>query len=334
MKIALIIGAGGQDGSYLLEFLIEKKYKVHGIIRQSSVHNTQRIDHLLNHPNVEYHRFDIQQSFAHLLKKIKPDEIYNLAALSFVKTSFDLCNVVFETNTKSVLNLLEDVRLVNPKIKVYQASTSEMFGSSYPPQCETTPFQPNSPYAISKLSSYWIVKTFRQAYNLFAVNGILFNHESPRRGMHFVTRKICNTVANIYHKRCQHVELGNIDAKRDWGHAKDYVECMWLMLQHDKPDDFVVGTGESHSVREFVEYAFNYIGLKLSWKGQGVDEVGVDQNDVVRVKINPIYFRLTDVEHLEADARKVHDTLGWSPKISFQDMIKDMMDFELKNTHS
>lgn len=332
MKVALIIGAGGQDGSYLAEFLIEKEYKVHGIIRQSSVHNTQRIDHLLD--VVEYHKFDCNQSFGHLLKRIQPDEIYNLAALSFVQTSFDLCKVVFETNTISLLNLLEDIRLINPKIKLYQASTSEMFGSSLPPQCETTPFQPNSPYAISKLSSYWLVKTFREAYKLFAVNGILFNHESPRRAMHFVTKKICNNVAKIHHNICEYIELGNIDAKRDWGHTKDYVQCMWEILQQDEPDDFVVGTGKSHSVREFTEYAFQYIGLKISWKGKHFDEIGIDQNGIIRVKINPKYFRLTEVEHLEADTRKIKNKIGWEPKISFHEMINDMMAFELNNIMS
>jgi GDPmannose 4,6-dehydratase len=260
-KIALIIGAGGQDGSYLAEFLLSKNYEVHGILRQSSVDNTQRVSHLMD--RVQYHMFDINQPMSSLLYKVNPDEIYNLSALSFVKTSFDMCKVVTETNFTSVQNLLEEIRLVNPSIKFYQASTSEMFGSSLPPQSETTPFCPNSPYAISKLAAYWTVKAFREAYGLFAANGILFNHESPRRASHFVTKKICKGVADIYYQKKEYIELGNLNAKRDWGHTVDYVKAMWLILQHDVPDDFVVGTGRSHSVKEFVEIAFKFISMNI-----------------------------------------------------------------------
>lgn len=328
-KIALIIGIGGQDGSYLAEFLLERNYIVHGILRQSSTDNTQRVKHLKD--VVFFHTWDILQPMIPLLSVIRPQEVYNLAALSFVKTSFDLTNIVFETNTMGVLNIIQSINIVDPTIKYYQASTSEMFGSSPAPQSENTPFEPNSPYAISKLAAYWLTKNFRKAYGLFLCNGILFNHESPRRSSFFVSKKICEGAANIHKGIIDHIELGNIYAKRDWGHASDYVLGMWKILQHDIADDFVLGTGKSHSVKEFVEEAFSRIFLNITWFGHGLEEVGKDQNGVVRVKINKKYCRLAEVEHLEADYSKASIVLDWKPKITFPDLVSSMMDFELEN---
>lgn len=328
-KIALITGVGGQDGSYLAELLLSKNYIVHGLIRHSSVNNKQRILHILDNRNFHLHCGDINQSISNLISRIKPDEIYNLAAQTFVKTSFDIPSYTLMTNCNSVLELLEAIRTINPKIKLYQASTSELFGTSPPPQNEDTPFHPCSPYAISKLSSFWFVKNYRDAYGIFAVNGILFNHESPRRGECFVTKKICQKVADISYGFDSFLELGNLNAKRDWGHARDYVECMWKMLQHETPDDFVISTGISKSVREFVEEAFKLIGMEISWVGEGVDEKGLDQNGITRVVINPELFRPTEVEALQGDSSKARRILGWEPKHTFEHIVSEMVNIEL-----
>lgn len=333
LTIALIIGVGGQDGSYLAEFLLNKQYEVHGIVRQSSVDNTHRIAHLRDNTRFHVHIWDLSQSITPLLVLANPTEVYNLAAMSFVGNSFTLCRSVLDINTLCVTTLLQDVKTFNPLVKLYQASSSEMFGSCLPPQSERSHFAPNSPYAVSKLASFWLVKAFREAYGVFFCNGILFNHESPRRALHFVTKKICNGVAKIRANQLQHIELGNIYAKRDWGHAKDYVRAMWMIMQHDAPDDFVVGTGVSRSVKEFVETAFDYAQLPIRWQGTGPDEIGIDQEGNTRVKINKHLYRLTEVDHLEADPTKSEELLGWRPEISFADLVKDMMDCELKQAH-
>lgn len=326
---ALITGVGGQDGSYLAELLLSKNYEVHGLMRHCSVNNKQRIQHIESNKNFYIHYGDVTQSIMDLISKIKPHEIYNLAAQSFVKASFDIPRYTFDSNATSVLDILESIRVLDPTIKLYQASTSELFGDASPPQNELTPFRPRSPYAISKLASYWFVCNYREAYNLFAVNGILFNHESPRRGDCFVTKKICRGVSDIVKGVIDFIELGNLNAKRDWGHARDYVECMWMMLQQKTPDDFVISTGVSKSVREFVEEAFDKIDLKITWKGTGLNEIGIDQYSNTRVKVNPVYFRLTEVEFLEGDSSKAQKILNWKPSISFKDMIEEMMSVEL-----
>lgn len=329
IKVALITGIGGQDGSYLAELLLSKNYEVHGLLRHCSVNNKQRIHHLENNKHFHLHYGDVTQSIMSLIDEIKPNEIYNLAAQSFVKASFEIPRYTFDSNATSVLDILESIRVLDPAIKLYQASTSELFGDALPPQNELTPFRPRSPYAISKLASYWSICNYREAYNLFAVNGILFNHESPRRGDCFVTKKICRGVTDIVKGTIDYIELGNLNAKRDWGHARDYVECMWKMLQQDTPDDFVISTGVSKSVREFVEEAFDKINLKIYWEGTGLNEIGIDQDGNIRVKVNPIYFRPTEVEFLEGDSTKAKDILNWKPTISFKDMVEEMMSVEL-----
>lgn len=328
-KIALITGIGGQDGSYLAELLLSKNYQVHGLLRHCSVNNKQRIQHLENNKNFHLHYGDVTQSIMSLIAKIKPTEIYNLAAQSFVKASFEIPRYTFDSNSTSVLDILESIKILNPSIKLYQASTSELFGDAPPPQNELTPFRPRSPYAISKLASFWFVCNYREAYNLYAVNGILFNHESPRRGDCFVTKKICRGVSDIEKGIIDYIELGNLNAKRDWGHARDYVECMWKMLQQEIPNDFVISTGISKSVREFVEEAFDKINLKITWTGTGLDEIGIDQNEKVRIKVNSVYFRPTEVEFLEGDSTKAKKLLNWKPTISFKDMVEEMMAVEL-----
>jgi GDPmannose 4,6-dehydratase len=330
-KTALITGVGGQDGSYLAELLLEKNYDVHGLIRHCSVNNKFRISHLEDNKRFYLHYGDVTQSLAALIQKVKPDEIYNLAAQSFVKASFDIPQYTTEANAMSVLELLEAIRLVNPKIKLYQASTSELFGDAPSPQNELTPFQPRSPYAISKLYSYWMVKNYREAHNLFVSNGILFNHESPRRGGCFVTKKVCRGVADIKDEFIDYITLGNLNAVRDWGHARDFVECMWKILQQDEPDDFVVCTGEYRTVRQLVEEAFKHIDLTITWKGTGLDEVGIDQNGNVRIRVDPIYFRPTEVEFLHGDCEKAKKILKWKPSITFEDMIEEMVNIELLN---
>jgi GDPmannose 4,6-dehydratase len=330
-KIALITGVGGQDGSYLSEFLLSKGYIVHGLLRHSSVDNKQRIRHLIDIPDFHLHYGDMTQSIAGLIKQIKPTEIYNLAAQSFVKASFDMPRYTCDSNATSVTELLEAVRAIDPSIKIYQASTSELYGNSPPPQNEDTRFQPRSPYAISKLCSYWMMRNYREAYRIFAVNGILFNHESPRRGDMFVTKKICKGVADIVRKKLDYIELGNLNALRDWGHARDYVICMWQMLQQPEPDDFVISTGYTWSVRQFVEEAFKNVNIHISWTGEGVDEVGIDQNGVIRVKVNAVYFRPTEVEALHGDSSKAQRILNWHPTTTFEEMVSEMVSSELES---
>jgi len=346
MKKALITGITGQDGSYLAEFLIEKGYEVHGLIRRSSSFNTSRIEHLYleeliedmhNQTQLILHYGDMTDStnLIRLINQIKPDEIYNLAAMSHVKVSFEVPEYTANTDGIGTLRLLEAVRFLGleKSTKIYQASTSELYGKVLEtPQSETTPFYPRSPYGVAKLYAYWIIKNYREAYDMFAVNGILFNHESERRGETFVTRKITLAASRIKHGFQKKLYLGNLDAKRDWGYAKDYVECMWLMLQHDTPEDFVIATGEMHSVREFVEIAFNYLNMPIRWEGQGVEEKGYDQNTgELLIEVNPEYFRPTEVELLLGDPTKAKKELGWNPtQTSFIELVKKMIDSDLE----
>jgi GDPmannose 4,6-dehydratase len=302
MKTALITGITGQDGSYLTELLLDKGYEVHGIIRRSSSINTGRIDHVYNNPNLKLHYGDVTDSLSimNVLKKYEPDEIYNLAAQSHVKVSFDTPEYTAMVDGLGTLKILESVRLLNleKKTKIYQASTSELYGLvQETPQKETTPFYPRSPYGVAKLYAYWIVKNYRESYNMFACSGILFNHESPRRGFNFVTKKIVDALVQISAGNQECLYLGNLNAKRDWGHAKDYVKAMWLMLQQDKPEDFVISTGEQYSVKEFVESCAPYYGFKIRWEGEGLDAVGInDYNGKVIVRVDPKYFRPAEVE--------------------------------------
>uniref|UniRef100_A0A2M4AUW5 GDP-mannose 4,6-dehydratase n=2 Tax=Anopheles triannulatus TaxID=58253 RepID=A0A2M4AUW5_9DIPT len=342
-KVALITGITGQDGSYLAEFLLDKGYQVHGIIRRASTFNTSRIEHLYADPQthregkMKLHYGDMTDSSAlvKIIAAVRPTEIYNLAAQSHVKISFDLSEYTAEVDAVGTLRLLDAIRTVGLEkaVRFYQASTSELYGKVVEtPQNEKTPFYPRSPYACAKMYGYWIVINYREAYDMFACNGILFNHESPRRGENFVTRKITRSVAKISLGQQECVELGNLDSKRDWGHAKDYVEAMWLMMQQEKPEDFVIATGETHSVREFVEKAFEYIGRTIEWRGTGVDEVGIEKGtETVRVRINPKFFRPTEVDLLLGDASKAKQQLGWAPKVTFLQLIADMMaaDIEL-----
>ncbi|KAI7687019.1 GDP-mannose 4, 6 dehydratase [Sarcoptes scabiei] len=348
-KIALITGITGQDGSYLAEFLMKKGYEVHGLIRRSSSFNTGRIQHLYQDPithqegSMKLHYGDMTDStcLIKLIHQIDPDEIYHLAAQSHVKVSFDLSEYTAEVNAIGTLRLLDAIRIAcltktnddgKIRTKFYQASTSELYGKvRETPQSETTPFYPRSPYGVSKLFAYSIVVNYREAYDMFAVNGILFNHESPRRGETFVTRKITRGVAKIHLGELEYIELGNLDSKRDWGHAKDYVEAMWLMMQQDQPEDFVIATGEAHSVREFVEFAFKCIDKQIIWQGTGLDEVGKElKTGIVRVKVNQKYFRPAEVDFLLGDATKARKKLKWTPKITFQEIIKEMVDSDIK----
>lgn len=341
-KIALITGITGQDGSYLAEFLISKGYFVHGIIRRSSSFNTGRLEHLYSKPaahhggQIKLHYGDMtdSSSLVKIISEVKPAEIYNLAAQTHVKVSFDLSEYTAEVDGVGTLRLLDAIKTcgMEKKVKFYQASTSELYGKVQEiPQKETTPFYPRSPYACAKLYAFWVVINYREAYGMFACNGILFNHESPRRGENFVTRKITRSVAKISLGLLDYFELGNLDSKRDWGHAKDYVEAMWLMLQYEKPDDFVVATGEAHSVREFVEESFRYIGVEIIWEGNGLNEVGKEkESGIIRVKVNPKYFRPTEVESLLGDSSKVREILGWKPRLNFQELVKDMMAADIK----
>lgn len=321
MKKALITGITGQDGSYLAEFLLHKGYEVHGIVRRSSTFNRERIDHLYREPHLPNTHFflhygDLSDSgqLTDIIYNIKPDEIYHLGAQSHVRVSFDLPEYTGDVTALGTTRILESIRRSGIKTKLYQASSSEMFGAAPPPQNENTPFHPRSPYAAAKVYSYWMVKNYREGYNLFACNGILFNHESPRRGESFVTRKITIGIAGIMAGKKKKIYLGNLDAKRDWGYAPEYVEAMWLMLQQDKPDDYVIGTGETHSVKEFLEGAFSY--LNLDWNEH--------------VEIDPKYFRPTEVEVLKANFTKAKKTLNWTPKITFEDLIKIMVDADLE----
>ncbi|MEE1272549.1 MAG: GDP-mannose 4,6-dehydratase [Bacteroidales bacterium] len=346
MKRALITGITGQDGSFLAEFLIEKGYEVHGIIRRSSSFNTQRIEHLYLKEwikdqkqeraiNLHYGDMTDSSSLIRILQQIQPDEIYNLAAQSHVKVSFDVPEYTAETDAVGTLRLLEAIRILGleKKTKIYQASTSELYGLVQEvPQKETTPFYPRSPYGVAKLYGFWITKNYRESYGMFAVNGILFNHESERRGETFVTRKITLAAARIAKGLQEKLYLGNLSALRDWGYAKDYVECMWLMLQYEKPEDFVVATGEAHSVREFCTLAFKYAGIELKWEGEGVNEKGIDaKTGKVLVEVDEKYFRPAEVEQLLGDATKAQTLLGWNPrKTSFEDLVKIMVESDLK----
>ncbi|UZQ84537.1 GDP-mannose 4,6-dehydratase [Thermoclostridium stercorarium] len=335
MKRALITGITGQDGSYLAEFLLEKGYEVHGLIRRSSIDNTERINHLLNGPRkVTLHYGDMTDagSLSRLLYSIEPDEVYNLAAQSHVKISFDMPKFTADVNAIGTLTLLESIREVNPDIKFYQASSSELFGKVREiPQNENTPFYPRSPYAVSKLYAYWITVNYREAYNLFACNGILFNHESPRRGKNFVTRKITTGIADILAGKTDCLYLGNLDAKRDWGYAGDYVEAIWLILQQDKPDDYVVATGETHTVREFCELAFRNVGINLAWQGEGLDEIGVDKDTGrVLVRVSSEFFRPSEVDLLLGDPTKAKTKLGWQPRVSFEKLVEMMVRSDLQ----
>ncbi len=339
MKKALITGITGQDGSYLAELLLEKGYEVHGIIRRSSTFTTDRIDHIYKDlhasPRLILHFGDLSESSVidKLVREIQPDEIYNLGAMSHVKVSFEIPEYTGNNTGLGVLRLLEAMRNYAPKARFYQASSSEMFGKVVEtPQKETTPFYPRSPYGVAKLYGYWITVNYRESYGLHASNGILFNHESPRRGRTFVTRKITRALADIKLGKQDCLYLGNIDAKRDWGHAKDYVEMMWMMLQKDTPDDYVVATGETHSVREFVELAAKELGMEIEWKGSGVNEVGIDKvSGKEIVKIDEKYFRPAEVELLLGDPTKAKKQLGWVPKYSFQALVKEMVEADLDN---
>lgn len=344
MKKALITGITGQDGSYLAEFLLKKNYEVHGVLRRSSSFNTGRIEHLYieeyiedmhNDKNFYLHYGDLTDStnVISLIQKINPDEIYNLAAQSHVKVSFDIPEYTANVDALGTLRILEAVRLLGLNTKVYQASTSELYGLVQEvPQSETTPFYPRSPYGVAKLYGFWITKNYREAYNIFASNGILFNHESPRRGETFVTRKITLAVARIKLGKQKKLYLGNLDAKRDWGYAKDYVECMWLILQNDAPDDFVIATGEMHTVREFCELAFKEADINLRWEGKGIDEKGIDvETGNVLIEVDPQYFRPTEVDQLLGNPSKAIEKLGWNPtKTPFEKLVKEMVQEDLE----
>ena len=331
MKTALITGITGQDGSYLAELLLEKGYEVHGIVRRSSLINTHRIDHIYDNPNLTLHYGDLTDAtnIIGVIKKTEPDEIYNLGAQSHVKVSFETPEYAGNVDGLGTLRVLEAVRLLGmeDKVRIYQASTSELYGKvQETPQTETTPFYPRSPYGVAKLYGFWIVKNYRESYGMHASSGILFNHESPRRGETFVTRKITRGLSRISVGLQDCLYLGNLDAKRDWGHAKDYARAMWLMLQQDEPDDYVIATGEQYTVREFVNKASNYFGMKIEWMGDGMDEVGYDWNTKRPViKVSEKYFRPAEVESLLGDATKAKEKLGWEPEISFKELIEDMV---------
>lgn len=337
-KSALITGVTGQDGSYLSEFLLEKGYEVHGVIRRSSVDFRQRISHLEGREHFHLHYADMGDSLSitQVIAKTRPDEIYNLAAQSHVQVSFDSPEYTANVDATGVLRVLEAVRQcgLTETCRIYQASTSELYGKvEQVPQNEHTPFHPYSPYAVAKLYAFWIMREYREAYNMFCANGILFNHESPRRGETFVTRKITLAAARIKQGKQEKLYLGNLSSLRDWGYAKDYVECMWLMLQHPQPDDFVIATGVQHSVREFCYYAFKRLGIELEFKGEGLDEKGIDKaTGKVLVEVNPQFYRPTDVVNLWGDPTKAKALLGWNPsKTSFEELIALMVDADMQN---
>jgi GDPmannose 4,6-dehydratase len=338
MKKALITGVTGQDGSYLAELLLAKGYEVHGIVRRASTFNRQRIDHLRNQQEgqkrltLHYGDLGDSESLNRVVAATRPDEVYNLAAQSHVAISFSMPTYTGEVTGLGMVRLLEAVRQNVPEARVYQASTSELFGKvAESPQNERTPFHPRSPYAAAKLYSFWATVNYREAYGMFATNGILFNHESPRRGENFVTRKVTRAVAEIAAGKRQLVTLGNLNARRDWGYAGDYVEAMWLMLQSQEPRDYVIGTGRTHSVRDLVEIAFAEVGVELAWQGQGKDEVGRDQSTgEVRVKVDPNYFRPAEVDLLLADSTRARDELGWEPKVTFEELVKMMVKADLE----
>jgi len=340
MKKALITGITGQDGSYLAEFLLSKGYEVHGIKRRTSLINTGRIDHLFqdNHePNLKFilHHGDLTDSTSliRIIQEVQPDEIYNLAAQSHVKVSFEEPEYTANSDALGALRILEAIRILKlvKKTKYYQASTSELYGAvKQSPQNEETPFYPRSPYGVAKLYAYWITINYREAYGIYACNGILFNHESPVRGETFVTRKITRALARIKLGLQKTLYLGNLNAKRDWGHAKDYVEVQWLMLQQDKPSDFVIATGKQYSVRDFINLTAKNLDMKIEWKGKGEDEIGIYKNEEI-IKIDTNYYRPTEVESLLGDASKAKKELGWEPKISFEELVKEMVEKDLKS---
>lgn len=341
MKVALITGITGQDGSYLAELLLEKGYEVHGIVRRSASHTTDRIDHLLDgsfeYGTVTLHDGDLadSSSLVRVIGLTQPDEIYNLAAQSHVGTSFDAAEYTGDVDAVGVLRVLEAVRILGlaKKTRVYQASTSELYGKvEEVPQNENTPFHPYSPYAVAKQYGFWMMKEYREAYGMFCVNGILFNHESPRRGENFVTRKITLAAARIACGLQDHLELGNLSSLRDWGYAKDYVECMWLIMQQDEPDDFVIATGVQHTVREFVEWSFDEVGMKIRWEGEGLDEKGYDaETGKMLVCVNPAFYRPTDVVNLWGDPTKAKTVLGWDPsKTSCEELCHIMAAHDLE----
>ena len=337
-KTALITGVTGQDGAHLADLLLEKGYTVHGIKRRSSSFNTGRVDNLYQDPHLPGVRFFMHYgdltdatNLIRIVQETQPDEIYNLAAQSHVQVSFETAEYTANADGIGTLRLLEAIRILglNDKVRFYQASTSEMFGDSPPPQSETTPFRPRSPYAAAKLYAYWITVNYREAYGMHTSNGILFNHEGPLRGETFVTRKITRAVAAIEAGVQDKLYLGNLNATRDWGHARDYVEGMWRMLQQDQPDDYVLATGEAHSVREFVEIAFRHSGIEIAWRGEGVEETGIDtQTGRILVEIDPRYFRLTEVEALLGDPSKARKVLGWHHTTSFQDLVREMIEVD------
>ena len=328
-KVALITGITGQDGSYLAELLLEKGYEVHGIVRRASLINTDRIDHIYEDLRLHYGDLTDALSIINLIKDIEPDEIYNLGAQSHVKVSFEIPEYTAQVDGLGTLRILEAVRFLGMEMKtrIYQASTSELYGLvQATPQTETTPFHPRSPYGVAKLYGYWIVKNYRESYGLHASSGILFNHESPRRGETFVTRKITRGLSRISVGEQRQLYLGNLNAKRDWGHAKDFVEAMWLMLQQDKPDDYVIATGEQYSVKDFVDKAAPFFGFNIQWMGEGLDEVGYDWSTKRQViSVDKKYFRPAEVESLLGDPSKAKQKLGWEPKISFDQLIEDMV---------
>jgi GDPmannose 4,6-dehydratase len=340
-KVALITGVTGQDGAYLAEFLLDKGYEVHGVKRRTSLFNTDRIDHLYQDPHEKGRRFILHHgdmtdssSLTRIVQQVLPDEIYNLAAQSHVAVSFEEPEYTADSDALGALRLLEAIRILGleKKTRFYQASTSELYGLvRETPQTETTPFYPRSPYAAAKLYAYWITVNYREAYGMYACNGILFNHESPVRGETFVTRKITRALARIKLGLQDTLFLGNLDARRDWGHARDYVEVMWLMLQQKAPEDFVIATGEQYSVRQFVEAAAKEIGVKISWKGKGEKEKGYDAKGRCIVAVDPRYFRPTEVETLLGDASKARKKLGWAPKIRFRELVGEMMREDLKS---
>ena len=327
-KVALCTGINGQDGSYLTELLLQKGYEVHGIVRRASLINTDRIDHVYDSINLHYGDLTDSTNLVRVIQQVQPDEIYNLGAQSHVKVSFEIPEYTGQVDALGTLRILEAVRLLGmeKKTRIYQASTSEMFGKVQEiPQTETTPFYPRSPYGVAKVYGYWIVKNYRESYGLHASSGILFNHESPRRGETFVTRKITRGLSSISTGQQDILYLGNLNAKRDWGHAQDFVEAMWLMLQQEEPDDYVIATGQQYSVRDFVEEAAPYFGMNIVWEGEGLNEVGVDKNTRKPIiKVNPKYFRPAEVETLLGDATKAKEKLGWEPKTSFKQLVEDM----------
>ncbi|MEE3892704.1 GDP-mannose 4,6-dehydratase [Priestia megaterium] len=350
MKTALITGVTGQDGSYLAELLLEKGYEVHGLIRRSSSYNQERLEDLLteeaasallNNSNFHLHYGDVTDALnvTRIIGDIQPDEIYNLAAQSHVRVSFDMPGYTLDVDAKGTLNILEAVRILGltDKTRVYQASTSELYGKVQEvPQKETTPFYPRSPYGVAKIYGFWITKNYRESYDMFAVNGILFNHESERRGETFVTRKITLAASRIAQGKQQKLTLGNLDSLRDWGYAKDYVECMWLILQHDKPEDFVIATGEMHSVREFVQLAFKHTGIEVEWSGEGLEEKGTNKaTGEVIVEIDPKFFRPAEVDQLLGDPTKAKTLLKWNPtKTSFEELVRIMVEADMKKVES